>query len=78
VPCVHGDDGNADRIGSFDGRSGGGVGEQASLEGNRDEDVSKTARGQEVVVWSTREFFARNAGARAERSRKNPCKENWS
>jgi hypothetical protein len=41
---MHGDDSNVDSVGSFDGRSGGCVGKQASLEKNRDEDVSKTAR----------------------------------
>ncbi len=39
VSCVHSGDGNADHIGGFSGRSGGGVGEQAPLERNREEAV---------------------------------------
>jgi hypothetical protein len=45
---VHSDDGNADRIGSFRGRSGGGVGEQASRERNRWEDISKSTKGEDM------------------------------
>jgi hypothetical protein len=45
---MHGDDGNADRIGSFSGRSGGGRGEQVSRERNRDEDVRKTTKGEDM------------------------------
>jgi hypothetical protein len=45
---MHGDDGNADRIGSFSGRIGGHGGEQVSREGNRDEDVSKTTKGEDM------------------------------
>jgi hypothetical protein len=62
VSRVRSDDGNVDRIGSFDGRSNGGVGEQASLEKNRDESVSKTKEGEVVAVWIAWEFLARNAG----------------
>jgi predicted dithiol-disulfide oxidoreductase (DUF899 family) len=52
---VHSGDGNADRIGSFDRRSSGCAGEQASLEENRDEDVQKATRPEEVVAWMARE-----------------------
>jgi hypothetical protein len=48
VSCVHGDDGDADRIGSFHGRSGGCAGEQASRERNREEDVWKTRKGEDM------------------------------
>jgi hypothetical protein len=48
VSCLHGHDGNTDRIGSFRGRSRGPGGEQVSREGNRDEDVSKTTKGEDM------------------------------
>jgi hypothetical protein len=48
VSCLHGDDGNTDRIGSFSGRSRGHGGEQVSREGNRGEDVSKTTKGEDM------------------------------
>jgi hypothetical protein len=38
---MHGDDGNADRIGGFRGRSGGGVGKQTSMEKYHGQAVSK-------------------------------------
>jgi hypothetical protein len=41
VPWVHSDNSNADRIGGFNGRGGGCFGEQASLETDRDENLSK-------------------------------------
>jgi hypothetical protein len=43
-----GDRGNAARIGSFSGRSGGGGGEQVSRERNRGQDVSKTTKGEDM------------------------------
>jgi hypothetical protein len=62
---MHGNDGNADRIGSFDGRSDGCVGEQASRERNRGENLSKAIKGKEGAVWIAWEFLARNpAGSR--------------
>jgi hypothetical protein len=48
VSCEHGDDGNADRIGSLNGRSGGGAGEQAPRERNREKVVSKTTTGEDM------------------------------
>jgi hypothetical protein len=45
---VHGDDGHADRIGSFNGRSGSGGGEQVFGEGSPDKDVSKTTKGEDM------------------------------
>jgi hypothetical protein len=45
---VHGDDGNADRIGGFDRWSSGGAGEQTSMEKYRDEIVSKVKRGEDM------------------------------
>jgi hypothetical protein len=45
---VHSDNGNADHIGGFSGRSGGGVGEQASVERNRQENVSQIRKGEDM------------------------------
>jgi hypothetical protein len=45
---VHSNDGSAYRIGSFNGRGGGGACEQASLERNRDENVSKIRKGEDM------------------------------
>jgi hypothetical protein len=45
---MHSDDGNADRIGSFRGRSGGGAGEQASRERNHEKDVWKKTKGEDM------------------------------
>jgi hypothetical protein len=45
---VHSDDGNADRISSFSGRSSGGVSEQASCERNRWKDISKSTKGEDM------------------------------
>jgi hypothetical protein len=45
---VYGDGGNADRIGSFHGRSGGCTGEQPSRERNREKDVWKTRKGEDM------------------------------
>jgi hypothetical protein len=45
---VHGNDGMAGRIGSFNGRSGGGAGEQTSREGNRARYVWKTTKGEDM------------------------------
>jgi hypothetical protein len=48
VPSMHSDNGSADRIGSFSGRNDGCFGKQASLEGNRDEIVSKITKGEDT------------------------------
>jgi hypothetical protein len=45
---VHGDNGNADRIGSFIRWSYGCLGEQASGEKDRDEGISKTTKGEHM------------------------------
>jgi hypothetical protein len=45
---VHSGDGNADHIGGFSGRRGGGVGEQAALERNREENVSQIRKGENM------------------------------
>jgi hypothetical protein len=45
---MRGDHSNADHIGGFSGRSGGCLGEQASLETNRDEIVSKIRKGEDM------------------------------
>ena len=48
MSCVHGDDGNADRVGSFNGRSGRRIGEQASRKRNRADYVWKTTKGEDM------------------------------
>ncbi|HXE35516.1 MAG TPA: hypothetical protein VN087_16500 [Verrucomicrobiae bacterium] len=48
MSCVHSDNGSADRIGSFNGRSGSCFGEQASLETDRDETFSKVTKGEDM------------------------------
>jgi hypothetical protein len=53
VSCVHGDDGNADRVGSFNGRSVRCIGEQASRKRNRADYVWKTTN---VGTWRTMMF----------------------
>jgi hypothetical protein len=50
---VHGDDGNADCVGTFNGRSGRGIGEQASRKRNRADDVWKATKG--AVMGATHE-----------------------
>jgi hypothetical protein len=45
---VHSDDSNVDRIGSFNGRSGGGVGEQALRERNRAKYLCETTKGEDM------------------------------
>jgi hypothetical protein len=45
---VHGNDGDADRIGTFNGRSGGGAGEQVSRQRNCDQAVQKTTKGEDM------------------------------
>jgi hypothetical protein len=47
---MHGDDGHIDRIGSLDGWSGSGVGEQASMEKDHNETVSKIRKGEDMGV----------------------------
>jgi hypothetical protein len=47
---VHNDDGNADRVGSFNGRSGRCIGEQASRKRNRADYVWKTTKGEDMGV----------------------------
>jgi len=58
VSCMHSDNGYAYRVGSFDGRSSGGVGEQTFREKNLGKHVWRSTSGEEVDVWMVREFLA--------------------
>jgi hypothetical protein len=45
---MHSDNGDADRIGNFHGRSGGGSGEQIVCQKDRDENISKSGKGENM------------------------------
>jgi predicted dithiol-disulfide oxidoreductase (DUF899 family) len=50
---MHGGNGNADRVGGFNGRSSRGAGEQTSRKKYRHRAISKTRKGEEIMSQST-------------------------